>query len=592
MGGLSLDPDEMRQLGYRTVDALVTALTDPDARPIRRGTPDELKALVAGPPSEAGEPYNDVLAHLLDNVLPFRSRGEHPGFFAFIPFAGTWPGALGDFVASASNIFAGSWMESAGASAIELEVLSWFSEWVGYPSTAEGVLVSGGSAANMTALACARSGAETDDVVGYVSDQAHSSIARAARVLGLGPDQLRVLPSGPDHRLHPETLRTAVAADLSARRRPLFVVASGGATNTGVVDPLRELRAVCSEHDLWLHVDAAYGGFAALTERGRRALDGLELADSISLDPHKWLYQPYECGCLLVREAGLLERAFAIEPHYLEDARADGGEVNFSDRGLQLTRSARALKVWLSLRTFGLGAFREAIDRCLDLAEHTRTRASESDRLELLGGDLGIACFRRVSPGADEEQLERLNAGLVKALEESGIGLVSSTRISGRYAIRLCVLGYASTREDVDRVLDFLEHAEPTDAHAPPYNRDGDVGLTALAGVGTTLTVSAGEIVVAKGETGRDFYVVEAGEVDVYVDDEHVRTLRPGEFFGELAALDWGAGYGYLRTGTVVATQPATLRRISGKQLNELVSNVPEVGRAIRAAVRERLPKR
>ncbi|MDX6474931.1 MAG: aromatic-L-amino-acid/L-tryptophan decarboxylase, partial [Gaiellaceae bacterium] len=247
MGGLSLEPDEMRRLGYRTVDALVAALTEMDAPPLRRGTTAELAAIVGGPAPELGEPYEDALARLQRDVLPFGSRGDHPGFFAFIPFAGTWPGALGDFVASAYNVFTGSWMESAGASALELQVVSWFAEWMGYPSTAEGVLVPGGSIANLIALACARERATGDDVVGYVSDQAHSSVARAARVLGLRADQLRVLPSGTGHCLDPDVLRDALAADVVAGRQPLFLVAGAGSTNTGAVDPLRELAEFCRE---------------------------------------------------------------------------------------------------------------------------------------------------------------------------------------------------------------------------------------------------------------------------------------------------------------------------------------------------------
>src|SRR5262249_7329834 len=209
--------------------------------------------------------------------------------------------------------------------------LDWFKSWVGYPHGAAGVLVSGGSAANMTALACAREalvGPMSDRVVAYVSDQAHSSLARSARVLGFRPDQVRVLPSGADYRLDPSTLAAAMDADLAAGHKPLFAVANAGTTNTGAVDPLGDLSALCRARGVWLHVDAAYGGFAVLTARGRAVLDGLGEADSITLDPHKWLYQPYECGCVLVREGERLRRAFAMAPDYLRDAATADGEVN------------------------------------------------------------------------------------------------------------------------------------------------------------------------------------------------------------------------------------------------------------------------
>src|SRR3954465_15778546 len=212
----------MRELGYRTVDALVEWLTDESRPPIARATPDELAARLHGAVPES---FDDALRVLFEDVLPFTSRASHPRFFAYAPFSGTWPGALGDFIASAANVYAGSWQEGSGPTQLELELLGWFKEWVGYPESAGGSLVSGGSAANLTALACAReaAGGASGDAVVYVSDQAHSSLARAARLLGFGPTQVRVLPAGDDLRLSPETLRAAMDADLRSGRRPLFV---------------------------------------------------------------------------------------------------------------------------------------------------------------------------------------------------------------------------------------------------------------------------------------------------------------------------------------------------------------------------------
>ena len=391
--------------------------------------------------------------------MPFASRSAHPRFFAYVPFAGTWPGALGDFVASACNVYAGSWQESAGPTQLELRILEWFKEWVGYPASAGGSLVNGGSAANLTALACAREslvGSMRDDLIVYASDQAHYSVGRAARTLGFRPDQLRVLPVRADLRLDPAILDAAIIADEAAGRLPLLVVANGGATSTGAVDPLDELAAVCRERGVWLHVDAAYGGFAVLTDRGRAALKGIALADSVTLDPHKWLYQPYECGCLLVRDGRVLRRAFEMHSDYLRDAEVDGGEVNFSDLGIQLTRSTRAFKLWLSLRTFGVDAFRAAIDRTLDLADLARRRIEASESFELAAPpSLGIVCFFR--RGADDKQTD----GLAAALEQSGLGFISTTRVHGRTALRLCILNHTSRADDVERVLEFLETAEP-----------------------------------------------------------------------------------------------------------------------------------
>jgi glutamate/tyrosine decarboxylase-like PLP-dependent enzyme len=599
---LALDRETMRQQGYRVVDLLVDRLLEDDA-PLRRATPAEMRERLAGPPPAEAQPLDDVLARLEHDVLPFRSRVDHPRFLAFIPGSGTWPGALADFVASACNVYAGSWMESAGPSQVELEVLGWFKDWVGYAADAAGSLTSGGSAANMTALACAReakAGAMRDDLVLYVSDQAHSSIARAARILGFRPDQVRVLPTESDLRLSPESLANAIETDLRAGRSPLAVSVNAGSTNTGVTDPLPELADVCGRHDVWLHVDAAYGGFAVLSERGREQLRGLELADSLTLDPHKWLYQPFECGCVLVRNGALLRSAFELTPDYLSDARAADEETNFGDLGLQLTRTTRALKIWVSLQAFGLDAFRKAIDRSLELAEHAAQRIEASEALELLvPPSLGIVCFRRL--GVD-------NAALSAALEAGGVGLISSTRLQGEYALRLCILNHTTGLEDVDAVLDFLEREEPPEPEVPPLpERHPGVSesfsppplFAALApedaervvALGSERQAQPGETLIQQGSTERDFFVILDGTADVYVSDEHVRSLGPGEFFGELAALDWGAGYGYSRLATVVAGSPLRLLVFPEGRLAELM-RFPEVERWIRTAVHERLPRR
>src|SRR3954452_9133630 len=264
---LGLDARRMQEMGYRRVALPVRELMDAGAPPLRRATPDEMRARLSGPPPEDPGDFDAVLERLRVDVLAHMERSFHPGFFAFIPSNGTWPGALGDFVAAALNIYAGHWSESAGPSQVELEVLGWFRDWIGYPESAAGLLVNGGSAANMTAMACAREtlvGAMRDDVVAYVSDQAHSSFARAARVLGFRPEQLRVLPADAAHRLSPGLLEAAIRADLRGGRKPLFAALAAGSTNTGAVDPLPELAAVCREHEVWCHIDAAYGGFAVL----------------------------------------------------------------------------------------------------------------------------------------------------------------------------------------------------------------------------------------------------------------------------------------------------------------------------------------
>ena len=610
---LALEREAMRELGYRTIDLLVERLAQ-KGPPLRRATPAEMRERLHGPPPEQPEPFDEILAGLDRDVLPFASRDGHPTFFGFVPFAGTWPGALGDLIASACNLYVGSWMESAGPSQVELEVLGWFKEWIGYPEEAAGTLVTGGSAANMTALACARealAGPMRDDLVLYVSDQAHSSIARAARILGFRPEQVRILPSDEAFRLTAQTVRAAMEADLARGLTPFCVAALGGATNTGSVDPFEELAALCREHGAWLHVDAAYGGFAALADPD--LLPGLAHADSVTLDPHKWLYQPFECGCVLVRDGRVLRSAFEILPDYLHDARAADGEVNFSDLGLQLTRSARALKLWVSLRFFGVEAFRTAIRRSLELAALAARRVEQSETLELMAPpSLGVVCFRR--PDLDEEG----NAGIAAALERGGVGLVSSTRLHGRFALRLCVLNHQSGAEDVERVLSFLETAVPEagpaeyERHPPivsswPGLPEADLpslrALPLFAGLepdqaaqvaarASLREAAEGEPVIEQWDLGSEFFVILEGTASVSVDGKPARELGTGDFFGELRALEWGAGYAYPRLASVQATSPLRLLVFPEGSLKELVERYPALGTVFRAAVAERLPRR
>jgi aromatic-L-amino-acid decarboxylase len=601
---LALDPETMRELGYRTIDLLVERLQREEP-PIRRASPAEMHQRLHGPAPDQPQPFDEILASLDRDILPFVSRDGHPRFFGFVPFAGTWPGALGDLIASACNLYTGSWMESAGPSQVELEVLGWFKDWIGFPPEAGGSLVSGGSAGNLTALAC---GPMRDDLVLYVSDQAHSSIARAARILGFRPEQVRVLPSDTSFRLAPHTVAAAMDADVRRGLTPLAVAAQGGATNTGAVDPLEELAALCRVRGAWLHVDAAYGGFATLADR--ELLPGLEQADSVTLDPHKWLYQPFECGCVLVRDGRALPRAFEMHPEYLLDARTTEGEVNFSDLGLQLTRSARALKLWVSMRYFGLDAFREAIRRSLEVAAVAARRIEQSETLETMAPpSLGVVCFRRRD--LDDEA----NAGIAAALERSGTGLISTTRLHGRFALRMCVLNHQSTEADVEHVLAFLESAEP-EARKPERERhpaivsswpglpEADVpSLRALplfaglepdqaarvAGQASVRAAAAGEDVIEQWSLGSEFFVILEGTATVSVDGQPARELGPGDFFGELRALEWGSGYAYPRLASVRATSPLRLLVFPEGSLQELVERYPSVGAVIREAVAERL---
>jgi aromatic-L-amino-acid decarboxylase len=472
---LDLEAETMRRLGYQVVDHLVSHFAGLDDEPAWRGaTRAELEARLHEPPPDRPESFEGLLARLQRDVLAYRARVDHARFMAFVPGSPTWPGVLADFLAAGLNIFQGTWLGAAGPSEIELVVLDWFRTWLGMPAGAGGLFTSGGSAATLVAVAAARRlrfGGHDPQAVVYRSAESHSSVERALLFLGFSESQERVVASDSAQRLNPQALADAVNEDQAAGRKPFLVIANGGATSTGAIDPLPELVQFCRKHGLWLHVDAAYGGFAVLTQRGRAWLTALGEADSVTLDPHKWLYQPFEAGCLMVRDSRALQAAFQLVPDYLRDAAVhDNGpdgpvaEVNFTDRGFQLTRAARALKVWLSVRYFGLDAFRAAIDRTLDLAVYAEERIRAAPTLEVITpATLGIVCFRRrledASASDADARSEALNTALVRTLADSGMGMVSSTRVNGRYVLRVCILNYRTRKEDVDRVIGWLESA-------------------------------------------------------------------------------------------------------------------------------------
>ncbi len=609
---LAMDIEAMRRAGYATVDALVARLAIPDADPVLcRAAPAHLRERLGGPPPEQPGDYGEVLDRVITDVLPYAARTDHPGYMAFIPSFTTWPAALAELTAAAANPYCGAWMESAGAAQVELEVIDWFRTWLGLPSTAAGVLVTGGSAANLTALLVAReaAGGPSPDSVVYVSDQAHSSLARTARAMGLRSHQVRVLPTDGHWRLLPDTVAAAVRADRAAGRIPFALCASAGSTNTGSVDPLADLAGVCAADGLWLHVDAAYGGFAALTAQGRAALAGIERADSVTLDPHKWLFQPMECGCVLIRDGIRLERTFAIHPDYLDgDATGDEGEVNFADRGLQLSRGFRALKVWVAVQTFGLGAFRACIQRNLDLARYAEDLIRSQPELTLMApATLGIVCFRREWPDCDEAETERRGTALAEELEGRGTAFVSATRLAGRHAIRLCILNPTTSSEHVRRVIEyFAAAAAPATAAArAAAGSRADIlpDVPLLSGVpaatrdavrarASCVDTAAGEDVIRRWDSDRSFYIVVAGRYDIFIDERHIRTLGPGDHFGELAARDWGGGYGYVRLATVRCAEPGRLLKLTSEDLQWLADTEPAVKSRLAANLAERLRNR
>jgi glutamate/tyrosine decarboxylase-like PLP-dependent enzyme len=456
---LELTPEEMRALGARIVEAMVEHFVTLRGRPANRvGSRRVLAALVDAPPPERGRPAGEVLAELDRTVFAHVGHVDHPRFFAFVPGPNNFVSAMAEALAAAHNVFAGSWLEGSGAAQLELTTVNWLRGFCGLPESAAGLLVSGGSMANLTALAVARRARLDDQMNGaviYCSDQTHSSVERALRVLGFAAGQVRKIPSDERFRLPVDALAREVAADRAAGRRPFAVVANAGTTNTGAVDPLDALADCCRAEDLWLHADGAYGAAAVLCPRGRALLRGIERVDSLSLDPHKWLFQPFECGCVLVREGARLEETFRILPDYLKDIHPGQDEVNFCDRGIQLTRGFRALKLWFSLQVFGLAEFRRAVERGFEIAATFERLLAARPRFEIVTpAQMGILTFRYVPEAGDAD---RFNAALARRIDQDGYLMLSTTRLRGRTVLRLCTINPRTTDEEIERVVERIE---------------------------------------------------------------------------------------------------------------------------------------
>ncbi len=461
-GDLSMSPEAMLELARRAAELLVARtekLLDEGAwdGEFRRELSDRL---MKAPPEE-GRPAGEVVEQAAKEILPFAARLDHPRAFGFIPSSPTWPGVVADFLAAGYNINACTWLVASGPSQLELVVVDWLRRWIGYPDGAGGLLTSGGSAASVDAFVAAREAAgHPERATVYMSDRSHSAHVRAARIVGVRPECIRMIPSDERFRLDVDALARSVAEDRAAGFNPIAVCANAGTSSTGAIDPLEAMADFCAAEGIWLHVDAAYGGFAAVTERGKKLLRGISRADSVGLDAHKWFFQPYEAGGLLVKDAGTLERAFAVHSDILQDTVWGANHPNVSDRGLQLSRSMRALKIWMSVQTFGLAAFRRAVSKGMELALQAGEYVERSPNLELLTPvSLGVVCFRVNPPNEelDEAALEEINRKVLARVFWEDRAFFSSTLLHGTFSLRMCILNHNTTWDYVRETLETSE---------------------------------------------------------------------------------------------------------------------------------------
>ena len=462
----SLDPEDwgsIRALGHQMVDDMMTYLEQVRERPVWEPIPEEVKARLREPlPLEPQDPER-VYEKFIQDVLPYPMGCIHPRFWGWALGTGTPLDMLAEMLAAGmnSNTAGGDHM----ANYVEAQVLTWLKEMLGYPAEASGLLVSGGSMAYLVGLAVARNAMAGFDVrqsgvsaspkrmTVYASSETHSSVQKAIELLGLGTNSLRLIPVNSDFQIELSALETAISEDRDSGHYPICIVGNAGTINTGAFDPLSSLADICQREQLWFHVDGAFGALAALSSELRALVAGMDRADSVAFDMHKWMYMPYEIGCALVRKEEHHRRSFSLTPTYLTHAERGlaAGPVWFSDYGVQLSRNFRALKAWMSIQAHGVNKYGRLIQQNVDQARHLAELVDASPDLELMAPvPLNIVCFRFYAAHLDDASLNKLNEELVLRLHEGGIALCSSVTIGDKYGLRVGILNHRSRRDDFD----------------------------------------------------------------------------------------------------------------------------------------------
>jgi aromatic-L-amino-acid decarboxylase len=465
---LEMSPREFRSLAHRAVDILADAMArsadDPDA-PARRPTTPELRARIMDEPlpEDPGDP-DGILADFEALILPHPMGNGSPRFFGWVNSPPAPMGVIAELLAAGMNpSVAGG---DHAATYVEHVVLRWLVELLGLPAGSGGILCSGGSVANLICLAVMRNahapdvraaGLRNNQLVVYTSVEGHSCLEKAVEILGLGHENLRKLPVDAERNMDLAALRAAIAEDRAAGRHPACVAASAGTVNTGAIDPLSEIADICTAEGLWFHIDGAYGGFGVLTEQARPLYEGLARADSIAVDPHKWLALPIECGCAIIRDRSAMRETFSLVPPYLRD---DTAQPWFSEFGIQQTRGFRALKAWMTLRVVGASGYRRELTRQVALARTLREKIRSRPTLEIVSaGPLSVVCFRIVSPDLGDAATDSLNRTVADRIQADGRVFLTSTVLDGRIVLRACIVNFRTQEADLDVLLDEVEAA-------------------------------------------------------------------------------------------------------------------------------------
>jgi aromatic-L-amino-acid decarboxylase len=457
--GYPLDPspEEMRAMGRAAVDYVIDfihGLSDAPARNVDGALEAALK--LKGSPPEDGGSFDEVFAQFRDAAArAYETCG--PGYLPYVPGGGLYASALGQFLAMSVNRFPNLWEVAPGLVQIEQNVIRWLCDLFGYPDEARGTLTTGGSIANLSAVVTARHvklGEDFGDGTYYVSEQAHASVPKAAAIAGMPRRAMRLVPVDAELRMDAEALKSMVAEDRASGHRPFLVVPAAGTTNTGAIDPMDAVADVAEAEDLWMHVDAAYGGFFHLTDRGRERFRGIERADSITLDPHKGMFLPYGTGSLVVRDGAALRDAHYVGAEYLQDRAPEAELPNWNEYSPELSRDHRGFRVWLPLVLHGVGAFRQALDEKLDLAEHLYAALAEIPEIELpWAPQLSVVPFRLAGATDDE------NRAFLARINDPKRVYLSSTTIDGRHIIRACIVSHRTHRDRIDEAIEIIRRA-------------------------------------------------------------------------------------------------------------------------------------
>jgi aromatic-L-amino-acid/L-tryptophan decarboxylase len=472
---LEMEGEEFRAAGHALVDRIADFLGSIGSRPVTPAEePEAVRAVLdstRGLP-ERGRPAAEVLRDATDLLFEHSLLNGHPRFCGYVTSSAAPAGMLADLLAAAVNPNVGGWKLAPMASEIEAQSVRWIAEFIGYPAGCGGLLVSGGNMANLTCFLAARAAkagwqirkqgaAGGPRLCVYASGETHTWIQKAVDIAGLGTDSIRWIKPDTHQRMDMGALWRQYELDVAAGYRPFLVVGSAGTVSTGAVDPLPEMAAFCQERKLWFHVDGAYGAFAAAAPGAPGELAGLALADSVAVDPHKWLYAPLEAGCVLVRDPSTLLAAFSYHPPYYN---FEVEAVNYFDLGPQNSRGFRALKIWVTLQQAGAAGYRTMIGDDMALSRRLFEAASGHPELEAITQSLSITTFRYVPPElraslgspATEEYLNRLNQRLLEAIERSGEAFASNALVDGRYALRFCIVNFRTSAEDVEAMPELV----------------------------------------------------------------------------------------------------------------------------------------